>query len=276
MITRNPYLLGDPAVDRQRLMTQTLLFSDYVRGAAHRLVGTHIQSILDLGCGEGQLGLLLQQLYSPRPRLMGIDNDEQAIATARARAQELGLANVEFQVGDAMDPDTLAPGAFDLVYISLLLLHLRRPDKAIAAAYRALRPGGYIWIKELHPDLRTAIKHPSFKKLGDIMGDTATALGGNSFISVEVPAMLTATGFVDIQSEIEYYLLGGPTPEGQATLATILGAMHHARHIMSKMTEVPVSEIERLYFDICNHALRSRKELGRAPYANFVARRPPA
>ncbi|HMA33553.1 MAG TPA: methyltransferase domain-containing protein [Chloroflexia bacterium] len=274
MTTSNPYIFGDPAIDRQRLVTQTQLFSNYILANAHRLVGSDIRRILDLGCGEGQLGLLLQELYRPQAQLVGIDKDERAITTARARAQELGRARVEFEVGDAMAPESVAPGPFDLVYISFLLMHLPRPDQALAGAYNTLRPGGYVWVKDLHLDTRTAIKHPSFKKLGDVMADTMTAIGVNSFISVQVPALLTAAGFTEIREEVEEYALGGSTAEGQATLATILGAFRHAQAMISRVSKVPESEIERWYLDICSAALRSDKELGRARYANIVARRP--
>jgi SAM-dependent methyltransferase len=274
MTTNNPYIFGDPALDRERLKTQTRLFSDYIQANARRLVGPQIHSILDLGCGEGQLGLLLQDVYGPQTRLVGIDKDDRAIATAQQRAIESGQTTAEFRVNDVTALDVVPPGDFDLVYISLLLLHLQRVDKALALAYNSLRPGGAIWIKDIHINLRTAIKHPAFKKIGDIMGDAMTMIGVNSFISVEVPRLLQTAGFSDIYEEVEQYPLGGPTLEGQATLATILGAFHHARHMMSQMTRVPVAEIERLYMDICQHALYSRTEIGSASYANITARRP--
>jgi hypothetical protein len=89
-----------------------------------------------------------------------------------------------------------------------------------------------------------------------------------------VPALLQAAGFVEIRQEIESYPMGGTTPEGQAMLAAQLGVFHNARSVVSRVCKVPESEIERLYLDICDAALRTSKELGRFPLNNVIARRP--
>jgi len=59
-------------------------------------------------------------------------------------------------------------------------------------------------------------------------------------------------------------------------LATVMGVFYNARGMMSKVHKMPESEIERLYFDVCNTALRNSKELGTEPIANITARRPRA
>lgn len=272
MAANNPYIFGDPATDRQRLETQTALFSNYIRDNGRRFLGSHIQHILDVGCGEGQLGRVLRDLYGPQTHLVGIDKDERAIVQARTRAQELGLTNVEYIVGDVSE--SLPPGPFDLVYISMVLMHMREPPKLVQAAYNVLKPGGYVWIKDLHPDWMTAMNHRSFQKLADLVLSAMEAIGSHPFIGRETPEVLRAAGFIEIREEIESYLLGGATPEGQAMLAAQLGVFHNARSVMSRVRKVPESEIERLYIDVCNAALRSDKELGQEPLLNVIARRP--
>src|SRR5579859_645987 len=274
MAAENPYIFGDPAMDRRRLEAQTQLFSSFIRANAVRLAGRGVQRILDIGCGEGQLGLVLRDIYAPQAQLVGIDKDERAIALARAHAREQGAANVEFVVGDVMAG--LPPGPFDLVYDSLVLVHLHEPEKVIAAAWAVLKPGGSFWVKEVHPQWMAATNQRSFQKLADYMMATATAIGGHPYIGGDLPRLLAAAGFIDIREEIEEYPLGGTTPEGRAMLATQLGVFHNARGMISRMQKVTEREIERLYLDVCNAALRSSQALGNEPFINFIARRPPA
>ena len=71
--------------------------------------------ILDLGCGRGRAVLQLAQSF-PRSTFKGLDLSSEAVAWARARAAEMGLSNVSFEVRDLSDFDMSAPeGAFDLI-----------------------------------------------------------------------------------------------------------------------------------------------------------------
>src|SRR5262249_32506342 len=112
----NPYVLSGE-IDRARLVAQTRLFRSYIEKNAKQFVGEDVKSILDLGCGEGQLALVFAKLY-PQAKILGIDKDEKAIEVAQRAAK--GTPNVEFQVGDILQG--LPSGPFDLVYESLVLM----------------------------------------------------------------------------------------------------------------------------------------------------------
>ena len=53
--------------------------------------------VLDIGCGTGNLTLLVKRLY-PRVEVVGLDPDPKALARARRKAQERGFA-VRFDRG---------------------------------------------------------------------------------------------------------------------------------------------------------------------------------
>lgn len=121
--TDNPYIFGNPELDRLRLETQDRLIGERMQARARALVGDNVRNILDLGCGEGQLGLRLLEVY-PAAHLVGLDKDPKAITTAEARARVAG-AQARYEVGDVegnarwplrsdlcfVDPAAYPPGA---------------------------------------------------------------------------------------------------------------------------------------------------------------------
>lgn len=96
----------------------------YVHEAQYKAILAHVEagmSILDAGCGEGAVGLLLAQKGIASS---GIDMSMPNIQHAREEAQALGLGSLcAFQVGDAEHlpfPDK----SFDIVISSHVLEHL--------------------------------------------------------------------------------------------------------------------------------------------------------
>jgi len=271
MPAANPYIFGDRATDRQRLETQNFLFSNYLRENLARLVGPNVRSILDLGCAEGQLGRVMREIY-PQAYLVGVDKDPEAIARAQSTAEELQLRNVEYQVGDI--DQGLPPGPFDLIYGSFVLFDAPRPARVVQLAYDALAPGGHLWMKDVPPDMLTAINQLPYRKLAEMFIGMMDKLGAHPQIMRELPGLMNAAGFGDIRQESERYVLGGTTEEGQVMLATAMGVFHNARGMMSKVHRVSEGEIERLYLDVVNVALHTNKELGTEEFINVIARRP--
>lgn len=271
MAVDNPYIFGDRATDRQRLEMQNFLFSNYLRANLKRIVGPNIRNILEINCAEGQLGRVMREVY-PQATLLGIDKDAEALARARQTTHELGLRNMEYRLADI--EEALPAGPFDLIYAAFVLFSTPHPARVIELAYQALRPGGYLWIKDVPTDYAQAIDHRSYRKLAEMTNQALAAIGAHPNIMNEVKGLLPAAGFVDLREEEEYYGLGGTSEEGQAMLAAQLGVFHNARAVISKVHRVPESEIERLYLDVCTAALRSSKELGTERLVNIVARRP--
>ena len=72
------------------------------------------------------------------------------------------LKNLEFRLGDLERPP-IDPRSVDLVVLSQALHHAANPDRAIAAAYELLRPGGQIMILDL-------LQH-TFEKARELYGD---------------------------------------------------------------------------------------------------------
>ena len=108
------------------------------------------EQVLDLGCGPGNSFAALRTRVGSAGRVVGLDYSPGMARQARLRARDSGWANVHAIHGDAGRPG-LADGAFDAVYASMSLSAMPEPDRAMEAAYRALRPGGRIVVLDARP-----------------------------------------------------------------------------------------------------------------------------
>jgi ubiquinone/menaquinone biosynthesis C-methylase UbiE len=99
------------------------------------------ERVLDVACGTGLVTLRVAALVAPRGTVIGIDLSEEMVAMARGIAGANAFANTSFE---HMDAEELAfeTGSFDVVLCALGLMYVPDPEKALAAMYRVLRPGG--------------------------------------------------------------------------------------------------------------------------------------
>jgi len=115
--------------------------------------------VADLGSGEGLLSELLARRCK---KVIAVDNSEKIVAFGAAKAKKNNLKNLEFRLGDLQDPP-IEPASVDLAILSQALHHAEEPAKAVASAYRILRPGGRIMILDL-------LKH-HFERAHELYGD---------------------------------------------------------------------------------------------------------
>ena len=97
--------------------------------------------MLDLGCGDGTTAVPEAQLGA---QVLGVDISRPLVAAGNARAEQLGLANLRFQEGDATDLSGLDGGSFDLVVSIFGAMFAPRPIDVAAEMVRVTRPGGRI------------------------------------------------------------------------------------------------------------------------------------
>ena len=89
------------------------------------------ESILDLGCGDGEL---TERIAASGADVTAIDASAQMVAAARAR----GIDALEGSAESLPYPD----GKFDAVFSNAVLHWVRGQDEMIAEVHRVLRPGG--------------------------------------------------------------------------------------------------------------------------------------
>ncbi len=127
-----------PAVLIPRPETEAL-----VEQALSRLPVDRDVTVLDLGTGSGAIALALAH-ERPRAQILATDNSDEALATARANAQRLGLVNVGWLRSDWYEG--MPPARFDLIasnppYVAQQDPHLREGDVRFEPR-SALTPGG--------------------------------------------------------------------------------------------------------------------------------------
>jgi len=101
--------------------------------------------IADLGAGDGTLSRLLARQAE---FVHCIDNSPRMVELGRALAKKEQLNNLDYVLGDIEDTP-LPDRSVDLVLLSQALHHAENPRKALAEAYRILKPGGRVLILDL-------------------------------------------------------------------------------------------------------------------------------
>jgi SAM-dependent methyltransferase len=101
-----------------------------------------VHSFLDVGTGVGLLAVAAARLW-PAASIVGIDTWEPALARARKNVSEAGLdERITLRTQDFADLDDEA--AYDCIWVPTFFLSEPALEKGVAAAARALRPGGWL------------------------------------------------------------------------------------------------------------------------------------
>jgi Methylase involved in ubiquinone/menaquinone biosynthesis len=98
-------------------------------------------TVLDLGCGDGTTALPTARLGA---NVLGVDIARNLVEAGNKRAEEQGLKNCKFQVGDACDMHELEDQSFDLVVSIFGAMFAPKPFDVAKEMVRVTRPGGRI------------------------------------------------------------------------------------------------------------------------------------
>ena len=98
-------------------------------------------TVLELGAGVADTGLMAARLVGESGRVIVTDFTPEMVAAARRRAEDLGVRNAEFRVLDAERMD-LETDSVDGVLCRWAYMLMIDPSSAFAETRRVLRPGG--------------------------------------------------------------------------------------------------------------------------------------
>src|SRR6516165_12364279 len=97
--------------------------------------------VLDLGCGDGTTALPAAKLGAD---VLGVDIARNLVEAGNRRAREQGLANLQFQEGDATNLAALQDKTFDLVVSIFGAMFAPKPVDVAREMVRVTRLGGRI------------------------------------------------------------------------------------------------------------------------------------
>jgi len=156
MLTRFEHRFSDPdlALGYDRLLKggdplARGLFGHYTEIFFNLAVrGREEPTVLDVGCGPGHVGIDMATRV-PRGRYCFLDRSARMLAAAREntrlRFPDGGGPDFEFVQADARELEDAVEGRrFDVVIGRFLIQFLDDPETVLAAAYRALHPGGQL------------------------------------------------------------------------------------------------------------------------------------
>lgn len=147
--------------EHARLSRQSELHEPFTRRLLARAGIEPGMRVMDVGCGPGDVSLLVCELVGAEGSVVGVERDEYALATARRRANESGIGNVEFVCGDFRDA-AIDGGPFDALVGRFVLMYQANPADAIRRASRHLRPGGVVAFAEANLPIGSALPARSF------------------------------------------------------------------------------------------------------------------
>ncbi|MGA2535183.1 MAG: class I SAM-dependent methyltransferase [Terracidiphilus sp.] len=162
------------------------------------------ESILDLGCGDGQL---TQRIVASGASVSGADASPEMVAAARTR----GIAAQEARAESLPYPDA----SFDAVFSNAALHWVRDQDAMMAEVHRVLKPGG--------------------RFVAEMGGH-----GNIAAIRVALMAVLARHGHADREDGVNYY----PTPDAYAHRLERHGFKVQRIALVPRPTPLPESGME--------------------------------
>jgi ubiquinone/menaquinone biosynthesis C-methylase UbiE len=187
------YALGRSSAEAERIQLQARVLAPH---SAHllRLAGiTPGMRVLDIGCGAGDVSMLLADLVGPGGAVIGVDMDPAMLELARARTAEAGLRNVSYVEADLTGLRLDEP--VDAMVGRLILLHLKEPAATVRALSRFVRSRGLVSFQEFNVTrARSVPPTPLVTKGMGWITDALRASGLNPDLGEQATSILRDSG----------------------------------------------------------------------------------
>jgi SAM-dependent methyltransferase len=220
--------------------------------------------VLDLGCGTGAATFVAADLVGPGGSVVGVDHSPEALARARVRAAQRGLAQVQFIEGDIHDP---APGGtYDAIVEQLALWLVPDPAEVLRRQATVLRPGGLVVPIEV--DLLLQYSEPEMPLLTQMGSWGLQALAGSPLLStgrrlwaITEEAGLRPLGMIGIQQ-----------PRAPVDEAYLAFYVEQTRNLEPIIVGAGVATAEEIGMETLEQRVREEWERTRAVIGDVIMR----
>jgi SAM-dependent methyltransferase len=244
------YAPGYSEEERQRLIEQAGFFGGFTeRLLVDAGIGPGMR-VLDVGCGVGDVSLLVASLVRPEGAVLGVDSNPLALGHARERVSAMGLTNVDFVEGNIRDLAFDEP--FDAAVGRLVLMYLADPAATLRRIAALLRPGGIIAFQELTltESGLTYPEAPLLQRTGTLINETFRRAGMEMEMGLKLYPAFIAAGLPAPAMRAERPIGGGPDFPGYRWMAQI------TRSILPLMEQFGVANAENIDIETLVERLR--------------------
>jgi 2-polyprenyl-3-methyl-5-hydroxy-6-metoxy-1,4-benzoquinol methylase len=188
----NSYPLGYTNDEARRLAMQAVYLEDLTADVLRRAgVGTGMH-VLDLGCGVGDVSLLVARMVGTAGSVLGIDRSGDSVEIARRRVATLQIPNVRFEVAELDQFDIRE--IFDAVVGRLVLLYQPDPAATLRRFAKFLAPGGIVACQEIDIDMSQVPGSELFNRVRSWIVATLKAGGAEPHMGSKLLRTFLAAG----------------------------------------------------------------------------------
>ena len=218
------YPLGYTELEARRLAEQGALLEEFTADVFRRAGLREGMTVLDIGCGVGDVSLLAARLVGPKGAVLGIDRAASSVQTARGRATALGVAHARFEQADLASFET--DQTFEALVGRLVLLYLPDPAGTLKRLSQYLRPGGIVAFQEF--DMTATSQVPAgelFVKVRSWVLAAFTAAGAELDMGTKLYSSFLRAGLAPPDMAAATPMVGGPAPTGYGYLVGVLRSL---------------------------------------------------
>jgi ubiquinone/menaquinone biosynthesis C-methylase UbiE len=143
--------------------------------------------VLDVCCGTGASALPAAEAVGPTGSVMGIDLAEQLLESARTKAIQRRLGNIEFEIGDMLSM-RFPVASFDAVVCVFGIFFVPDMAKAVSELWSRIRPGGKLAVTTWGPNFCEPASDAFWRSIKNVRPDLHK--GFNPWDRIDSPANL--------------------------------------------------------------------------------------
>ena len=212
-------------IEDRRLRLQNGILKSFDDDVYQGVLGaTDMPRILDVGCGVGDM-LISKIGNRPISAYLGIDRSERQIAQAKEKHEKTGhhflVCDIEgdgFLQALQQKMEEAGISAFDVINISMVLLHLVNPTALLKALRPLLSENGILIVRDIDDGINFAAPDPhnAFERIYKICENDEQS--GNRRTGRQVFVCLSQAGYRDIRLEKQGLSSVGMTREEKEVL----------------------------------------------------------
>src|SRR5262245_50609554 len=126
--------------------------------------------VLDVCCGAGASALPAAEAVGPTGKVIGIDLAKQLLESARAKAVQRRLGNIEFEVGDMLAL-RFPVASFDAVVCVFGIFFVPDMARAVSELWSRTRPGGKLAVTTWGPNFCEPANDAFWSSIKDVRPD---------------------------------------------------------------------------------------------------------